>query len=479
LPLLLFFMAGCTVGPDFVRPQPPAVESYAEGGDPAATVPADGQAQHFGQGEKVPADWWRLFGSPAMDAVINEALAKNPDLQAAQAGLRQSQESLRAGFGVFYPQVDVGLDVTRQKFSPARLGGSSESSIFNLYTLSAAVSYSLDVFGGSRRAVEGLQARVDLQRSTVLAAYLALTGNIANTTIAQAAYYDQIAAVEQITGLLREQIRIAEIQARTGTAAYSKVLNIRSQLAAAEAVLPPLKQRLDQARHLLATLTGRAPAEWSSPKLSLSDLMLPEDLPVTVPSELVRQRPDILAAEASLHSSSAAIGVATSALYPNFTLSGAYGLNNSSTKDLFEHASSFWSLGADLTAPLFHGGALWYQRKAAIEGYRQSLANYRQTVLSGLAQVADTLRALEHDAESLQAQSGALDASEQALRLVQANYEAGVTDYLQVLITDDQYLRAKLGHLQARAQRLQDTVAFFVALGGGWREAESKVLTGE
>jgi NodT family efflux transporter outer membrane factor (OMF) lipoprotein len=229
---------------------------------------------------------------------------------------------------------------------------------------------------------------------------------------------------------------------------------------------------------LLATLAGRAPAEWTLPAVELADLTLPGDLPVTLPSELVRQRPDILAAEAQLHSSSAAIGVATAALFPSFTLSGTAGLSNTSITDLLKGPSAFWSVGANITAPLFRGGTLWFQRKAAIDAYEQSLATYRQTVLSGLAQVADTLRALEHDAETVEAQSRALTAAEEALRLVQVNYEAGTANYLQVLIADGQYLQAKLGYLQARAQRFQDTVALFVALGGGWSNA-SEHLPGE
>jgi NodT family efflux transporter outer membrane factor (OMF) lipoprotein len=470
LALCLSCAFGCSVGPDFVRPQPPQVDTYTHGTDPVETIPADGQAQYFTQGAGLAEDWWRLFGSPGIDAVIKEAVAGNPGLQAAEARLRQSQDSLRAGFGVFYPQLDAGMSAVRQKFSPTRLGSDAESSIFNLYTLSATISYSLDVFGGNRRAVEGLQAQADFQRYEVLAAHLALTGNIVNTAVAQAAYSAQIAATDEIIGLEREQVRIAEIQAEAGLVPYANVLNIRTQLHAAEATLPPLRQRLSQARHLLATLTGRTPAEWTAPEIDLKEITLPQDLPITLPSELVRRRPDILAAEARLHNDSAAIGVATAALFPDFSLSGSYGLNNTSFKDLFKHSSSFWSLGAGLTAPLFHGGTLWFQRRAAIEGYEASLADYRQSVLSAFAQVADTLRALEHDAEAVHAQSQALAASEQAVRLVQANFEAGLAEYLQVLLTNAQYHRAKIGYLQAHAQRLQDTVALFVALGGGWKE---------
>ncbi len=466
--LSLFSLAGCAVGPDFVRPEPPRVDHYTQGKDPITTVPADGQAQYFKQSTKIVEDWWRLFNSTTLDTVVKEAIGNNQNLQAAQAALRQSQDNLRAGYGVFFPQLDAGFDATRQKFSPSRFGGSSPASTFNLFTLSATVSYALDVFGGERRAVESLQAQVEFQRYTVIGTYLTLTGNIVNAVIAQAAYREEIRATEEIIGLLSEQTSITEAQAQAGTVPYVNALSLRSQLATFEATLSPLQQKLDQSAHLLATLSGRTPAEWAPPQINLADLTLPADLPVTLPSQLVRQRPDILGAEALLHSASADIGVATAALFPSFTLSGSYGFNNTSIGDLVKSGSSIWNLGANVTAPLFHGGTLWFHRKAAIEAYRQSLAGYRQTVLSAFAQVADTLRALEHDAEALRAQSQALDAAGESLQLIRVNFQAGTVNYLQILVADYQYHQAKLGYLQAQAQRLQDTVALFVALGGGW-----------
>jgi len=471
----LFSLIGCAVGPNFVRPKPPEVERYTYGPQPTETIPADGQVQHFNAGAELAADWWRLFNSPKLDAVINEAIVNNPTLQAAEASLRQSQENLRAGYGVFFPQVDASFDATRQKFSPARFGGTSSSSIFSLYTLTATVNYALDVFGGERRAVESLKARVDFQRYEVLGTYLALSGNIVNAIIAEAAYREEIKATEEIISLQREQIGITEAQAQAGIVRYSNVLSLQSQLASTEATLPLLRQKLSQTEHLLATLVGRTPAEWPPPPVDLAELTLPGNLPITLPSELVRKRPDILAAEAELHSASADIGVATAALFPSFTLNGTYGLNNNSLKDLFKSNSSFWSLGAGLTAPLFRGGTLWFERKAVIEGYNQSLANYRQTVLSAFAQVADVLQALEHDAEALHSQSQALSTAEEALKLIQANYQGGIASYLEVLIANGQYHQAKISYIEAQAQRFQDTVALFVALGGGWWNAEEKL----
>ncbi len=480
---VLLLIAGCAVGPDFIRPTPPAVDRYTRSPEPTATLPAAGQSQQFEMGAKLAADWWHLFNSSKLEAVLKEALVNNPSLQAAQASLRQSEANLRAGYGVFLPQVDTSFEANRQKFSLARFGGSLSASqagpgtgslIFNVYTLSGTVNYTLDVFGGERRTVEGLKAQVGFQRSMFSATYNTLLGNIVNTVIARAAYEDQIKATEEILSTQREQVRIAEAQNRAGTVPYLSVLSLRAQLAATEATLPPLQQRLSQAEHLLATLVGRTPAEWTSPRIDLADLTLPENLPITLPSDLVRQRPDIVAAEAQLHNASASIGVATAAMFPSFTLNGTYGQSSNALDTLFRRASNYWSLAADIAAPIFHGGTLWFRRKAAIAAYHQSLSNYRQTVLSGLVQVADLLRALEHDAPTVLAQSEGLQAAEGSLRLVQVNYEAGTVNYLQVLAANTQYYQARIGYLQALAQRLQDTAALFVALGGGAWNGEGK-----
>lgn len=469
---LVAIAAGCAVGPDFQRPPAPSVERYTFEPAPAATLAADGQAQRLHPGARIAAEWWRLFGSPQLDAVVREAHAHNQDLRAAQASLRVSQENLRAGYGLFLPQLDASFDPTRQKFSPSRFGSTAASSIFNFYSLAGTLGYVFDVFGGNRRTLEGLEAQVDYQRYSVQATYLTLLSNVVGATIAQAAYWSQLKALEQIIAVQEQQVRLTEAQAQAGLVPEVNVLSLRSQLAATQATLPPLRQSLSQSEHLLATLVGRAPAEWAPTPLDLDSLRLPADLPVTLPSELVRQRPDILAAEALLHGASANIGVATANLLPRLSLSATYGVNSTSLSSLFKSSSIYWSLGGDVTAPLFHGGTLWFQRRAAIEAYQQSLAGYQQVVLGAFAQVADALRALEHDAQAVAAQAAALAAAEQTLALVQANYEAGTADYLQLLSATRQYQQARINHLQARALRLQDTVALFVALGGGWWDAE-------
>ncbi|WP_025041148.1 efflux transporter outer membrane subunit [Nitrosospira briensis] len=468
----LLASAGCAVGPDFVRPKPPATERYVPDAQPDVTVSVEDQAQHFEQGAKVAANWWHLFKSPKLDALVKEAIVNNASLQAAQAGLRQSQENLRAGYGVFYPQVDLAGGFARQRFSAARFGANT-STIFNLFTISTTVSYALDVFGGQRRAVEGLGAQRDIQRYTVLGTYLALSGNIVNTVIARAGYEAQIQATRQLIDLQQEQIKITETQTRAGTVAYVNLVSLKTQLAALEATLPPLEQKRSQAEHLLATLTGHAPERIAS-EIDLADLSLPMDLPVTLPSELVRQRPDILSAEAQVHEYSANIGVATAEMFPSFTLSGTYGQNSRTLLDVFMRSGNFWSAGANFVAPLFHGGTLWLHRKAAIDAYKQSLANYRQTALDALAQVADILLALEHDAEALRSQSQELELAQETMHLIQTNYQAGLVNYLQVLIANSQYFQARISYLQTLTQRFQDTSALFVALGGGWWNAGGK-----
>ncbi|MBI5634741.1 MAG: efflux transporter outer membrane subunit [Nitrospirae bacterium] len=479
LSAILFFASGCTAGPDFVRPGPPVVTSYNYGSDPASTIFADGRIQRFTPGDSISAAWWKAFDSQQVDAIVKDAFENNQGLQAAQARLRQSRENLLAGHGIFYPQFDAAFGVMRQKSSLQGNGIGGPENIFSLYTLSSSVSYALDIFGSRRRAVEGLEAGVDYQNAVLSATYLALEGNIVNTMIAKAGYFDQIRATEQMIGFLKEQAVLAEVQELSGIVPHAKVLNIRAQLFSVEAALPSLRQRLSQADHLLAALTGHFPAEVGPSEVSLAAFRLPESIPLVVPSELVRRRPDIFAAEAQLHAAGAELGVATAALFPRFTLSAAFDRAGSSLSGLFSGPLNSWGIGAELAAPLFHGGTLIHQKQAAVEGYAQALAEYRQTVVSAFAEVADSLRAVEYDAEVLSAQTLTLEASEEALRHVTANFEAGVADYSQVLITDIQYQQAKIGHLQARARRLQDSVALFVALGGGWQMRELQGKAGE
>ena len=465
--MMLTLLTSCMVGPDFIKPKAPAVERYTQEASATETVTTAGGSQHFELGAKVSADWWRLLKSSQLNVLVSKALANNLNLQSAQANLRQSQANLQAGYGVFFPQVDAGFTPARQQFSPARFGNNSASTIFNLYTFSTTVSYSLDVFGGERRNVENLAAQKELQRYTEQGTYLTLTGNIINTVIAKAAYQAEVEATEQCLVLLQKQLKLTEIQVSAGTLPYQAVISLLSQLAQVAATLPALKQKLNQTEHLQSNLVGLTPADWESPTIKLDDLTLPLTIPVSLPSELVHQRPDILAAEAQLQSDSAKIGVATAGLFPNISLSGSFGYNNQSLLDLFMSKGNIWSMAANFAQPLFHGGTLWFGRKAAIATHEKSLAIYQQTVVSAFTQVADALSALQHDAEMVAAQQQSLEAADDALRLVTANYQAGLVNTQQVLIIESQRLQAKLAYLSAIAQRYQDTLAFFVALGGG------------
>ncbi len=472
---LLALLAGCALGPDFKAPQAPDTGHYNQGGDPASTADADGQAQHFESGVGATARWWQLFHSATLDALVDQGLAHNPGVAAAQASLRQSQSALQAGYGVFYPQVNADAGASREKFSPALFGGTTPGPTFNLFTLSASVGYALDVFGGQRRTVEGLAAQVDLQQALLLGNYLALSGNIVNTAIARAAYESEAVDTRALIDLQRAQVTLAEKQFQAGTTAYGTVFALRNQLAQFEATLPPLQQKADQAAHLLATLDGRLPSEWQPPAVTLAELALPSRLPLSLPSELVRRRPDIVAAEATLHAASANIGVATAALFPAFTINGGYGQYGTSTGTLFAGNGNFWNLGVDVAAPVFDGGTLRARKQAAEDAYQQSLALYRQTVLGAFGQVADTIRALQHDAEALRSATESLAAAEGTWHLLEANERAGLANGLAVLVAEVQYRQARIAYVQAQALRFQDTTALFVALGGGW---ENPTATG-
>jgi NodT family efflux transporter outer membrane factor (OMF) lipoprotein len=471
---LLCALSACAVGPDFVPPDAPSVTHYTHGTDPTKTVEAEGTTQRFTPGAEVDPAWWHLFKSPKLDAILDEARTNNPGLEAAEANLRQSQDNLRSGYGIFFPEINGDAGASRQRSSPAALGQKSSGSIFNLFTLSATVSYAIDIWGSERRMVENLGAEVDMASATEQATYLTLSANIANTVIAKAAYHDEIEATQQLIVMQKEQVKLAELQEKAGTVPYSNVLSLRSLLASYEATLPPLEQKLAQTDDLLATLAGHTPAEGTPPEVSLTDFTLPNDLPISVPSDLVRQRPDILVAEATAHAASANVGVATAAMLPSITLNGGYGTNSNATNNLFAAAGNFWSFGAGLTTPIFDGGTLWFKREAATETFQQAMALYRQTVLGAFAQVADTLHALDHDAATLQAEDEALSTAEQTLHLVQANYKAGLNTYLDVLNADVQAHQAKIAKLQTIAARYQDTVALFAALGGGWWNAKNE-----
>jgi NodT family efflux transporter outer membrane factor (OMF) lipoprotein len=461
-------LGGCALGPDFHRPQVPETDRYTHEPLPAATVAADGQAQRFQSGGALTADWWQLFKSAPLDAVVRQAIANNATLQASEATLTQSQHNLRAGYGVFFPQAGAQADAVRERSAPAQQGSSTAPTVFNLITVSGTITYALDLFGAERRTVEGLRAQADYQRYLTDAAYISLSANVVNTSIARAAYLAEVRSTEQLIELQQQQLYSTEVQVRAGTAAYSDVLSLEGLIASNQATLAPLQQKVSQTEDLLATLEGVVASKATLPNFDLTALALPEQLPLSLPSDLVRQRPDVLASEAQLHAASANIGVATAAMFPSITLSATYGATASRVDALSAASGRFWGIGPSASIPLFEGDRLWYGRKAAIDAYQAAQADYRQTVLDAFAQVGDTLNALQHDAQALQAQAEAQRAAGEALKLVQVNYRAGLAAYVDVWAADVQFHQASIAYLQAVAQRFQDTVALFVALGGGW-----------
>ena len=462
--------SGCTVGPNFQRPDAPAATRYTETPMPQETASAagpGGATQRFVPGD-LPAEWWSLYRSEPLDRIVREALAGSPTLAAAQATLRQAQENLTARTGALvYPAVNANASATREKISNATFGQSGVSPLFNLYNASVDVSYMLDVFGGNRRQLEALQALVDYQNYQLEGAHLALTSNIVTAAILEASLRAQLQSTREILAAEREVVSRVQRQYELGGVARLDLVAVQAQAAQTEATIPPLETALAQARHQLAVLIGRFPTDAALPEFNLETLHLPEDIPVSLPSDLARQRPDIRAAEALLHQASAQIGVATANLYPQITLTGSFGGQANQLHNLFA-GPSVWSIGAGLLQPLFHGGELQAERRAAIDAFEAARAQYQETVLQAFRNVADALRALEGDARTVRAQTEAETLARDRLDLTRRQYQLGGTSYLALLDAQRQYFLARVALVRAQSTRYADTAALFQALGGGW-----------
>jgi NodT family efflux transporter outer membrane factor (OMF) lipoprotein len=471
-------LAGCMVGPDFRRPEPPATGRYTETPIPEQTASAPGrggEAQRFVAGGELPAQWWKLFNSEPLDRLVRDALAGSPTLTAAQATLSQARENLIAERGaLLLPQVDGNLSATRQKISGASFGQpGTPSSIFSLYNASVNVSYALDAFGGNRRELEGLQALVDFQSFQFEGARLSLTANVVTTAIREAQLRAQIKATQELLAAEEKQVALIEKQFELGAVARLTVTAQRTQVEQTRALLPPLERELAKTRHQLAVLSGRLPSEAMLPEFDLDTIALPQELPVSVPSSLTRQRPDVQAAEALLHQASAQIGVATANEYPKINLTGSIGLQSLQLHSLFG-GPAVWSIGAGLLQPLFHGGELEARRRAAVAAYDQAEAQYRQTVLLAFQNVADALRALEADARALKARADSTAFARETLELTQRQYQLGGTGIIALLIAQQQYQQERLNLVTAQSARYADTAALFQALGGGWWNADAQ-----
>src|SRR6201998_2666302 len=468
-------VAGCTVGPDFEVPKPPSVPRFTSPGEtivsgPDATKGVPRQA--IAIGERVTANWWTLFRSSKLDLLVKQAIAGNLTLESAKARLAQAREAIAVASSALYPRIGLNANVAEEKQSAATFGLSPNvvplPPSFNLFQVGPTASYTPDLFGQTHRRIEQQAALAEYQSDQLDAAYLSLTGNTVSQALQVVAGRSQLKALNDILAIDRQNVELVPKQRKAGTVPDSDVIVAESQLAADETLKPGLEQQLSVAKHALAVLIGRAPGNWSPPDFDLAAFTLPHRLPVSIPSQLVHQRPDIQAAEAQLHAASAQIGIATAQRYPSITPSAGINVNSLNGGDLFSPGGLVWSVAAGLAQPIFDGGMREAERRAAIAAFKGSAADYQQTVLRAFGQVADILQALTHDTNLLAAQGHALSMASEAVRLQRISYGGGGSGIIGLLDAQRQYQQAQLGYVRAEAQRYQDTVQPLVARGGGW-----------
>lgn len=459
--LLTMLLSACTVGPDYKTPDAPATKAYTAEDE---VLPAQ---QHAILGKQIETEWWSLFSSEDLNGLIAQAIEKNYTLAAARESMAHAEEMVKAENGTLLPQANFDTTAGRQKYGVALFGPSNFSiPPFTYYEAGPSLSWDLDLFGKKRRSVEEQQALARYQAHQLDATYVTLTGNITAQAINYAGARAEIAATETIIAEDEKTLKLVQAAFDAGSETKVNILTAQSQLDNDRALLPPLKQRMSIARHALSILAGEAPADWAPPEFALDDFTLPEELPLTLPSELVRKRPDIRAAEANLHVASAAIGVAEASLYPDITLSANTLQEALNPAGLFKSVNNAWALAAGVSTPLFSGGTLSAEKRAAEHGYQQALAQYRQTILNSFGDVADALTALAHDEEAITAQKRAVGTATSSLSLARKSYQAGNTGLLVTQDAQRQLAQAKLGLIRARSQRYLDTANLFVALGG-------------
>ncbi|MGH7023135.1 MAG: efflux transporter outer membrane subunit [Caulobacteraceae bacterium] len=469
-------LAGCAaVGPNFKPPATPNVAGYAMAGDKASGIAA------LAPDKRAAGPWWRDLGSPRLDEVMDQALAGNQTTAEAIANLDKARAEVASARGGLAPRVDANAGAERERINLQAFGLSSfpgfsniQNPTINLFTIGATASYDFDLFGGQRRRVETARAAAEAQSHRADAAFLTVTGNVAMAAVRIATIRAQLEAVREIIADDRRNLSIVEQAEAAGGEARSSATGPRAQIAADEALLPPLAQELSQARHNLALLVGKPPAAWTAPDFTVADFTVPSPIPVEVPSLLVRNRPDILAAEADLHADTARIGVATAALYPDIKLQAGWAQTDVSPDKLFGYGATGWNIGPTLTLPIFNGGQLRANKRAAEAQARVSLAQYRQTVLTAFTQVADVLTALAHDDDRLAALGAAETAASNALHDAQLAYSLGGGPLAAVVDAQRQLHRARLDVVQARSQKLMDVISLYAATATDWREAPAK-----
>ena len=458
-------LGACAAGPDFVRPTPPAAARYTHDTLPAEDASRSDGVQHIALGREIQGNWWALFHSDAIDQLVTQALDHNRSLAASMATLAQAQEFALARAGSLYPQVDFTAKAGRQQYGKEFLGPLGIPP-FTYFAIGPTVSYTLDYTGGAARGVEQQYALAEVERHQRDAAYLTVTGQAVMQAVGIASVRAQIDTVETILVQDRDNLRLVQSAFDNGSVAREDVVTAQSQIANDMTLLPPLRQELAQAHHALSVVLGRAPANELPHDVDLGQITLPLQVPVSLPSELAHRRPDILAAEARLHAATSAVGVAQSNLYPKIELTATVGQESLKPDQIFNSASNAWSILGGLTAPIFDGGTLRAEKRAAVDAMRASAATYEQTVLVAFAQVADLLEGLDHDAEQLDAQDHAQQAAQSSLELARISYKEGNAGILLVLDAERSYQQARLGYVRAVAQRYLDTVQLFLALGG-------------
>ena len=472
--MCLALLSGCAVGPDYARPPtqvPPRLTEQPIQGATGSAPASAGQSQHFSPGADIPGAWWALFRSPALTALVTEALRRNPNLEAQVQALRQAQEGTLAQEGALLPSVSAQINRTRQELSAAEGGsgtGPAFSETFSVYDAQINVSYTFDVWGQVRRSVEADRARADQQRFMLEGAANMLAANVVNAAITAASLDAQVEAEQALEKAEAQLLRTVRSQFEIGATTGADVATQESQLAQTQALVVPLQVQMQQQRDQLAAYLGATPAGAGLPRLALADLTLPVDVPVSLPSRLLDQRPDIRAAEAQLHAATASVGVAIANRLPQFTLSAFVGSAPAKIGDLFTPGNGVWELLTQALAPIFQGGTLLHQQRQAVAAARGAAASYRSTVVGAYQNVADVLTAIEGDARALAANEAAARAAARSLSLAQLQFGAGGVAYLSVLTAQTQYQNAVLGLIRAQAARYTDTAALFTALGGGW-----------
>lgn len=467
-------LGGCAVGPDYVRPELDLPAAYLPGNK---APKSNSDAQRFLESRSVPAQWWRAFGSADINNLVEMSLAYNPSVGEAIGALEQAKWNVRAQEGAFFPQVTGAWASTREKLAaPAAAPSSFRGEIFTLHTPQVSVGFLPDVWGKNRRAVEALLSVADAQYYQLEATYLTLATNVVVAVIQEAALADQIAATRDIVKINKRILDILQKEFQAGAAAGLDVASQESQLAQTEALLPPLEKAYQQQRNVIATLTGRYPADTSRKPTSLRAIRLVRDLPVIVPSQLIEQRPDVRSAEAQVQQASAEIGVAVANLLPQFAISGDVGWTAHTIGALFTPQSLVWSITGSVMQPIFDGGTLRAKREAAEAAYLEAASAYRSSVLTALQNVADVLRAIEADQKAVRAAIAYEKASDKALKMVETELKAGQVAIATLLTAQQNYQEARLSVIQARALLLADTAALFQALGGGWWTDDAELM---